>query len=749
MKKLFLLFAVVALASCVKENTLAPETQAKSDVTINAVSALSKATLDADLLGVSWEETDAIKVVLYDGTEYTTTDFAAESVDGANATFGGSFSEYDVDFSNLETAYAIYPASAFNTETGKVKVTLPENQVAGVQPEMLLASAYLDTFELEEGETSAKFNSALTLLQVVVPAGVQSVSLSASGDFGHLVGTCEFKVKGDGSLERTTFNSTLKTVKLANEDNSELAAKTYPVLVLPGEPMKLTLNMVDKGGDSYEKTIDVTDFVAGTARKIDLTKIFNLELPETLSASPAGGVYTWAAVANGEFEVKTTADWITCEVVSTKAFDAATVVVNIAENTTEPTRTAEVVVTWKGGSRTLTVTQALLYKGFVYDEVNNPLEFKESFALYEKVTDAESQSDAVYTVKNNVFRIELNTEEPDKGTYVITNVFKAESFTASNGQPFSNQGGVYYASYANGVLTVKKDASLKSYGFTEEVKLAYNEETKTFTQVDATVKAFSYSKRKDLYLAGYTAVENVAEVPEDAGAFSAFVGTWTETYVNKPYSWSPETVYNGEFTVSVVDGRLYFENLFGYGSYGAGKYYGTLSADGTTIELEDAEQYGHPYFGPLSYAGPISLTVEGNTLKVSSAYNNAVGSYVATKKVDPLAALVGTWAETYVNKPYSWSPETVYNGEFTVSVVDGRLYFENLFGYGSYGAGKYYGTLSADGTTIELEDAEQYGHPYFGPLSYAGPISLTVEGNTLKVSSAYSDAVGNFVATKK
>ena len=720
MKKLFLLFAVVALASCVKENTLAPETQAKSDVTINAVSALSKATLDADLLGVSWKETDAIRVVLYDGTEYTTTDFAAESVDGANATFGGSFAEYDVDFSNLETAYAIYPASAFNTETGIVKVTLPENQVAGVQPEMLLASAYLDTFELEEGETSAEFNSALTLLQVVVPAGVQSVSLSASGDFGHLVGTCEFKVKGDGSLERTTFNSTLKTVKLANEDKSELAAKTYPVLVLPGEPKKLTLNMVDKKGDSYEKTIDVTDFVAGTARKIDLTKIFYLELPETLSVSPAGGVYTWAAVANGEFEVNTTADWITCEVVSTKAFDAATVVVNIAENTTEATRTAEVVVTWEGGSRTLTVTQAVLYKGFVYDEVNNPLEFKESFALYEKVTDAASQSGAVYTVKNNVFRIELNTEEPDKGTYVITNVFKAESFTASNGQPFINQGGVYYADYANGVLTVKKDASLKSYGFTEEVKLAYNEETKTFTQVDATVKAFSYSKRKDLYLAGYTAVENVVEdVPGgDVSVAEALYGTYTE---GGSYQGAvTETLVIEASDDSSYDLKMKFFYTPGDGQYSYDTAYGKVSGDGKTITVTVPEvSY---FYGPLE---SFTLSVNGNV--ISGSYGGMI-DYSATKVVPfDVATLYGTYTE---GGSYQGAvTETLVIEASDDSSYDLKMKFFYTPGDGQYSYDTAYGKVSGDGKTITVTVPEvSY---FYGPLE---SFTLSVNGNVISGS---------------
>ena len=63
-------------------------------------------------------------------------------------------------------------------------------------------------------------------------------------------------------------------------------------------------------------------------------------------------------------------------------------------------------------------------------------------------------------------------------------------------------------------------------------------------------------------------------------------------------------------------------------------YYGTLSADGTTVTMEDENpDAGHGYFGPMSYAGgAIVLNVEGNKLTVASAYNGGVANYVATKQ---------------------------------------------------------------------------------------------------------------------
>ena len=249
-----------------------------------------------------------------------------------------------------------------------------------------------------------------------------------------------------------------------------------------------------------------------------------------------------------------------------------------------------------------------------------------------------------------------------------------------------------------------------------------------------------------------------APAGDGGNSLEKFAGTWTETYVNKPYSWSSETIYEGEFTVSVVDGKLYFENMFVYkmgSTTYTSNYYGTLSEDGTTITLEDANPNSpHGYFGPLAYQSdsPIVLTVEGNTLKVASAYSGQVSNYVATnpdmnlgggEEEDPLAKFAGTWTETYVNKPYSWSSETVYEGEFTVSVVDGKLYFENMFIYkmgSTTYTSNYYGTLSEDGTTITLEEGdvlvfEEEGRGYIKPVEEFVTIGEAIEDLTVSFDS--------------
>ena len=481
----------------------------------------------------------------------------------------------------------------------------------------------------------------------------------------------------------------------------------------------------------------------------------------TYYVSPLGGDVEVPVTTTTDYEIEIDGAWL--KYAETKAIREETVVLTAAEaNTTSYDNVA--TVTMKKGDKVLAtfeVAQKNYYPEWIADEAGEQIEWAETFTLsrYEDVT-LETPS-----AKKGVFTFELS-DDFAKGVYKVNNMFIADMYF-QNGQMVSNKGGVYYADVEGDVLTVYYEGGVLSYGFTKDIELTYDAVEKTFSVEK--ISTYNYATSRSAYIYDYVAAVKVDAPAGDGGnSLEKFAGTWTETYVNKPYSWSSETIYEGEFTVSVVDGKLYFENMFVYkmgSTTYTSNYYGTLSEDGTTITLEDANPNSpHGYFGPLAYQSdsPIVLTVEGNTLKVASAYSGQVSNYVATnpdmnlgggEEEDPLAKFAGTWTETYVNKPYSWSSETVYEGEFTVSVVDGKLYFENMFIYkmgSTTYTSNYYGTLSEDGTTITLEDANSNSpHGYFGPLAYQSdsPIVLTVEGNTLKVASAYSGQVSNYVAT--
>ena len=478
----------------------------------------------------------------------------------------------------------------------------------------------------------------------------------------------------------------------------------------------------------------------------------------TFSVSPLGGEVEVPVTTTADYEIEINGAWL--QYVETKAIRQETVVLKAAEaNTTAYDNVA--TVTMKKGDKVLAsfqVTQKNYYPEWIEAD-GKQVEWAESF----KLSRYEDMSLETPSNKKGVFTFELS-DDFTKGVYKVNNMFIADMYF-QNGQMVSNKGGVYYADVEGDVLTVYCDGAVLSYGFTNDIELAYDATEKTFSVEK--ISTYNYASSRSAYIYEYTAGLKVdAPAGEGGSSLEKFVGTWTETYVNKPYSWSSETVYEGEFTVSVVDGKLYFENMFVYKTGSTtytSNYYGTLSEDGTTITLEDANSSSpHGYFGPLAYQSdsPIVLTVEGNTLKVASAYSGQVSNYVATNPNMDLGGgeeggitiddFAGTWTESFTATSSFYMPGDYTNDALTVTVVDGKLYFVNMFSINSSMRGNYYGTLSDDFTTITLEDENAYqGHGGFGPMGIQqdGPVVLTVEGNTLKVASCYSGYVVNYVAT--
>ena len=194
MKRILLPFAILALASCVKEAPMTPVQPGEGQVSIKAVAAESKTLLDG--FDVVWEKTDEISVVL-DGLKKSAVNFKVveSSLNRSNADFAGTI---DVEWEDVESAYAVYPATAVDLTKNAITHKLPENQVGGVTSGMILSSAILSVDDLQEGNAEAVFNNALSLLNVVVPAGVKSVELTSTNE--GLVGTSTFNIV-DGILK--------------------------------------------------------------------------------------------------------------------------------------------------------------------------------------------------------------------------------------------------------------------------------------------------------------------------------------------------------------------------------------------------------------------------------------------------------------------------------------------------------------------------------------------------------------------
>lgn len=526
MKRIALFFAAIAaLSSCMKENTLSPVQPVDGQVTIKAVAADTKTLLDGT--AVVWEAEDAIAVVL-EGTQKNMVEFTAETVADANATFVGT-----VAGAEFETAYAVYPKTAFDQSTYTVSHELPAAQTGVVASGMNLSSALLDADQLKSGSAEAEFHNALTLLQVVVPDGVNSVALTSSGD--GLVGSTDFYVT-NGVLSRKSLN-TKNTVTLST--GSALAAGTYSLLVYPGNPGNLTLTMVGADGAEFIKSVSGYTFEASKYYTINLTKIFNMDVNETEYVSPAGGTFEVDVVAAEEYEFSATAtaDWVSYA--ETKAFNGKTLVFNVEPNTTGAEREANVTITWgTEGIKTFKVVQNAVFMDIVNDADSNPIQWEETFGVYANEADAKSGNNAKATYKN-VFTIALS-DDFSKGIYKVSNIFKVDAFYGEGFQPNYDKGGEYYAVYADGKLTLKMAGATKSYNFSNDVVLTYDESAKTFKSegtLGFTANSLS-SYNKDGVIGGYSAAVKAEEQPSEPEQPSddPIVGTYDMTYKERGVS---------------------------------------------------------------------------------------------------------------------------------------------------------------------------------------------------------------------
>lgn len=351
----------------------------------------------------------------------------------------------------------------------------------------------------------------------------------------------------------------------------------------------------------------------------------------TFYVSPAGGAVEVPVTTSLDYEIDIDASWLAYS--ETKAVREETVVLATSEaNTGAADRNATVTLKAKSGKvlATFTVTQKNYYPEWIADEAGEPVEWAETFTLsrYEDVT----LDPSTVSTKKGVFTFEL-TDDPAMGAFKVVNMFKADTYFA-DGQMITNQGGTYYADIEGDVLTVYYKGAVLSYGFTADIELAYDATEKTFSV--AKVKTYNYANSRDAYIYDYVAGVKVDTPAGEGTSLDKFAGTWNEAFTNTYFMGEGDYNHEGTMTVSVVDGKLYFENMFQityYGSPMSGNYYGTLSEDGTTITLEDANpSSGHTGFGPLQYqpSPVLELTVEGNTLKVASCYGGYVVNYVAT-----------------------------------------------------------------------------------------------------------------------
>ena len=611
MKKIILsLAAIAALASCVEEKGLEPQNPAGNQVVIKATTDVTKTVISGDDptegLSVLWENGDKIRVVFKKGDSYTEADFTttlSESSDEAD--FAGTLDDaVNVEAGYSDEGFAVYPVSAWDTETSKLKFIVPGTQDGVVEKDENLASATVSLSALtENGEVKASFKNALALIRVYLPDGVASVTLTADADNAYLTGTPDFRIT-EGRIERTAASGQAlsNTVTL---ESAETLPSVCDVLVLPATVNSLGVKVTGTDGAVYEKNIEGKTFEASQCYTLDLTSLFQAD-PKEFYVSPAGGDFTYEMVTTEDFTYTVTGapSWVSKVETETKGFHSDKIVFTVEPNTGANDRQAEITISLEDGRHmSVTLKQKNYYPELITDEGGNQVIWEETFTVAEDSDLTHSPK----TFENKQFHFSLNEGDLSKGAYVIKGMFYTEGFTGVLGN-ISEEGGEYYADIEGEELTVYLGNDKKSYHFDSDqtVTMTYVKEESRLSS-DEVIPA---NTTNNLYIGNYEAVIKGSK-QEETDVVKALFGTYRETFENYYGSINP-----GKTIISESDKMGYdlMIEFFKPNFTTSNKHiaYGNVNEEGTLITIDS---FNDKWFGQGSIS--FDITVSGNNLSAS------------------------------------------------------------------------------------------------------------------------------------
>jgi hypothetical protein len=293
-------------------------------------------------------------------------------------------------------------------------------------------------------------------------------------------------------------------------------------------------------------------------------------------------------------------------------------------------------------------------------------------------------------------------------------MFYAASFYAANGQPMYNQGGDYYADLEDGILTVYRANSNKSYGFTSDVKVAYDSADNTFSIADPINVGYITGMGNNIMLSEY-AVKVKVEEPAGAADWSSLYGVYNES-TSAPYMSTLETLVISESDNSDYDLKMLFYYTEGQSSHEVG--YGKVNAEGTEITVTFTSTSS---LGPVN--GDVVFTISGNTISgtISTQYMGNV-EYSASKPAGfDASVLYGEYWETFSG--YWPTPGTTVIEASDDPNYDLKItFFKPTYG-SNYDVA--YGTVNADGTVITIA---AFTSNMYGPCS---AFDINVDGTNL------------------
>ena len=345
-------------------------------------------------------------------------------------------------------------------------------------------------------------------------------------------------------------------------------------------------------------------------------------------ASPVGGNVEVPVTTSVDYDVVMEADWLAYT--ETKAARSETIVLTAtSENTSGADKTATVTLKAKDADKvlaTFSVVQKSYNPAWIADENGEPVQWQETFGLYK------SGADTATKTYKNVFTIALS-DDFAKGAYLVNNAFYADSYYATTGQPMSSQGGVYYADVNDsGNLVLYRASAEKSYGFTEDIVLAYNSETNEFSLAEVFVGWVQAINANNCSIKDYKAA---VKVEEPAGDEDSVFGNYLESFNSTSTSTAAP---GGYLTIEASDndakGNVKITAMLGQTGL---SLYGTMNDDKTEIVVPAAAKGDYSPSAMLGNFGPcpgFTLTISNGTITLPDGVFNTypvITGYSATK----------------------------------------------------------------------------------------------------------------------
>ena len=377
MKKTFKFFAaalaIVAAASCAKEinvDTPADDSAEKVQMTFTAsydAEGETKTVL-ADGNMVHWSDTDAIRIFgkkkndsygFYLSDESYAIDPSSNDENPAFAVFSGTGVPY---YKN----YAVLPANGWEAYGSNMRFS------NGISSQVAVAGSFDPSKHIavstETTGTHFSFYNGCALLKVKVGSdGIYSIKVdgtesNTSAGIGMMF---QFTPGNVESLAMKYMYNQTPSITLANSDSSKAleSGATYYIVVPYATFNNFKVTICDANG------AEIISKSKSSAFKIERNKVYDLgtfEKPNesievsatSLSVAAANGSGSFKVVANANWTVSSTADWLSFSPSTGGATTGTTVTVTAVENTSDAARTATITVKGAFVSKTISVTQA-------------------------------------------------------------------------------------------------------------------------------------------------------------------------------------------------------------------------------------------------------------------------------------------------------------------------------------------------------------------------------------------------------